>query len=441
MIIPFRLTPAEAAGCLEEWCRKNRSRREARHLRGKYAGLQGCYLPYELIRGPVSCRVQRMDTARAYTCAGYVDNVFVSCSSGLDNRLLDGMEPYELDELQPFDFAYAAGQHIRIKDISQKSLQARVSQEVSDDYAPVVRKTLESKAVTVNTDPSSMLRLPVLLPVYYIRVGDSEAAVNGQTGKVSVYAEKMSHYYFIPWWIKAILATLVIGGTAFGAFRLFGMAMAESLYITGMLAFLILIITLAAYSDTVHNRFQVESERKILTSSGGPLRRIGTRLVREPRELRKEVTPPVFFEKLEGTLQPVSLVFSSPLRRAEMVLLALIALFLPVIIALFLNGFDFARLELGGSAVWFCITVPTVPIILLKFGFIELYNHPWIYLLGEDGSKKRYRKKSKKSRSGFDWSVVLGVLHVIFIPPASLAVWFGIAAFAVMCYLTAFGFD
>jgi len=134
----------------------------------------------------------------------------------------------------------------------------------------------------------------------------------------------------------------------------------------------------------------------------------------------------------------VKLVFSSPLRRMKLMLFALIALFLPVIIALFLNGFDFSRLTLGGSAVWFCIMVPVVPIYLLKFGVIDFYNNPWIYLIREDGTKRRYRKKRERMPA----KELRGtVLRALFVPPISLAVWFGILCFCVMCYLTAFGFD
>ena len=32
------------------------------------------------------------------------------------------------------------------------------------------------------------------------------------------------------------------------------------------------------------------------------------------------------------------------------------------------------------------------------------------------------------------------VLRLLFVPPACFAVWFGIACFCTMCYLTAFGF-
>ena len=57
-----------------------------------------------------------------------------------------------------------------------------------------------------------------------------------------------------------------------------------------------------------------------------------------------------------------------------MILLSIVALFLPVIVALFLTGFDFQKINLGGSAVWFCIAVPVVPIYLLKFGIVELHD-------------------------------------------------------------------
>ena len=117
-------------------------------------------------------------------------------------------------------------------------------------------------------------------------------------------------------------------------------------------------------------------------------------------------------------------------------LLAILVIFLPVVIALLLNGFDFQRLDLGGSAVWFCIFVPVVPIYVLKFGVIELYERPLIYLLQEDGKKKRYHEPVDWKEVG---TTVLELLKYLFIPPACLAVWLAIASFCVICYLTAFG--
>ena len=119
-----------------------------------------------------------------------------------------------------------------------------------------------------------------------------------------------------------------------------------------------------------------------------------------------------------------------------MILLSIVALFLPVIIALFLTGFDFQKINLGGSAVWFCIAVPVVPIYLLKFGIVELHDRPWIYTVSEDGKKKRYRPKPNPDDVK---EFLIGFLRALIIPPISLAVWFGILSFCVMVYLTAGG--
>ena len=120
-----------------------------------------------------------------------------------------------------------------------------------------------------------------------------------------------------------------------------------------------------------------------------------------------------------------------------MIMMALAVLFLPVIIALFLNGFNFSRLNLGGSVVWFCIFGPVIPIYLLKFGRIELYDRPWIYIVSPDGKMTRYRKKDSYTYSRKE--IVQTILKILFIPPLCFAVWFGIACFCAMCYLTAFG--
>ena len=436
LVIPFRLTREEACKLLSDWCKKNRGRREGRNLLPKIEELKGFYLPYELIRGPVDCSVRRIDAGRIYHCSGYIDEEFINCSKQLDNLLLDGMEPYELDDMTEFDFAYVAGHHVKTRDINDKELQNRMESEIGKNYKPVVQKTLETQAIHVDTYAGNVMRMPVLLPVYYLRAGETLAAVNGQTGKVSVRAEKESHYYFLPWWLKAILSTLVLSAASFIVFNLFGAGFMNSLFYTGILAIFFMIVTLAAYSDTDHTDFSVKAGRRIFTSQGGPWRRIDGRLIQDKKPVRRPLTPPLFFEKLDGKTENVVLRFTSPLRILKMILLAIIVLFLPVIVALILNGFRFDKINLGGSAVWFCIFVPVVPIYLLKFGRIELYERPWIYIITEDGKKKRYHRKFDFKAAG---KLLLDGLLLLIIPPASLAIWFGIISFCVMVYLTGFG--
>ena len=435
-VVPFRITQKEACERLEEWCSKNRSKQEAKQLRGLIPELKGFYLPYEMVRGPVHMRTSRMDADSVYRCEGFMENAFVNCSKQLDNLLLDGMEPFDLDGLTEFEFGYVAGHHVKTPDINGKDLEQRICKEVEECYTPAVRKTLETKAVSIKASVESAITMPVLLPVYYVCKGNLMAAVNGQTGKVSVRALKETRYYFLPWWLKAILATLIMSAASFGALNFFGMDLAGSLLITAVLAFFFFVVVLCLYSDTTKNRFSVEAGREIYTSGESTFRREGGKLVQSDEILEKKIIPPVFFSRIDGEDRPVIMKFTTPARVIRMILLSLVALFLPVIIALFLTGFDFQKINLGGSAAWFCIAVPVVPIYLLKFGIVELHDRPWIYTVSKDGKMKRYRPKPEHIDVK---EAVLSFLKLLFIPPASLAVWFGIISFIVMVYLTAGG--
>ena len=435
-VIPFGITEKEAAEKLRDWCRMNRNKPEARKLLPLIPELKGFYLPYMLVRGPVHLTVSRMDSDRSYKCEGFMENAFVNCSEQLDNLLLDGMEPFNEKELREFDLAYVAGQRVKIPDIGPANLKWRIREEVAECYTPAVRKTLETKAVEISPSIDSVVELPVLLPVYYICRDDLMAAVNGQTGKVSVRALKESHYYFLPWWSKAIFTTLLLSGVSYGALCLFGMNAESRLLITGILGFFFAVVLLCLYSDTRKNSFSVESGRKIFTSGKETFHRERGKLVRSEEILERKTVPPVFFLPVDGKEQPVDLKFTSPVRVLRMILLTVTALFLPVILALILTGFNFSKINLGGSAVWFCIAVPVVPIYLWKFGIVELHDRPWIYTVSEDGKKRRYRKRW---RPRITRTTVHSVLRALFVPPLSLAVWFGILGFITIVYLTAGG--
>lgn len=95
--------------------------------------LKGFYLPYETVRGPVHCRVSCRRTAKVYGFDGFVNDEFVNGSKQLDNLLLDAMEPFDLDGLEAFDFAYVAGQHVKITDISDAEAERRMTEEVSEN--------------------------------------------------------------------------------------------------------------------------------------------------------------------------------------------------------------------------------------------------------------------------------------------------------------------
>lgn len=420
MIVPFAITPTEAQDILADWCNKNKWKKEARAIREKIQDLKGFYLPYELVRGPVSCSVFRIEGGSVYDCGGFIDEVFVNCSKKLDNQLLDAMEPYDLDELQEFDFSYIAGHQVKTGDISEDELIRRIDVEVGEDYKPVIQKTLETKAVGVNVSCNNVLRMPVLLPVYYLAFDGYMAAVNGQTGRVSVRACKESKYLILPWWIKAILATIAgTAGVALGMF-LFGAERDLILGASGCLALVLVFVFFAAYSQQREETYGLETYRKVFHSK---------------TELKKPVTKPVFFMNIAGKIQEVEIRFTSVLRVIRALAITFGVVFLPVILALIINGFNFSILNLGGSAVWFCIAVPLAPVFLIKYGRMDIYDNPWIYMIGENGQKKRYKPKRDKA----DMREYIDFIKEWFKPPLLWLTLFILFLFGTMVYLTAFG--
>ncbi len=435
-IVPFDITEDEAKDILAGWCNKNRHKKEARAIRKKLDDLKGFYLPYELVRGPVKCSVFRIDGGSVYDCEGFVDGVFVNCSDKLDNRLLDAMEPYNLDEMREFNFAYVAGHRVKTADISGDELIRRIDLEVGEDYKPVIRKILETKAVGVKADSDDVLRMPVLLPVYFLSFDGYMAAVNGQTGKVSVRAYKDSKYLILPWWLKAILATVAgTAGVALGMF-IFGAERDLILAATGCLALVLVFVFFTAYIQQKEESYGLEYYRKIFTSKGGAYIREGSRLVQSKEEMVKPVTKPVFYMNINGRKQEVELRFTSVLRVIRAFALMLGIVFLPVILALFINGFNFSLLNLGGSAVWFCISVPLAPVFMIKYGRMDIYDNPWIYLIGENGKKKHYRLKRdpKEVQNNIEF------IKEWFKPPLLWLTLVLLFLFGTMVYLTAFGF-
>ena len=411
LLIPFRITEDEAKKIAKEWCEANKNKEEAKHFSERISNIKGFYLPYELIRGCVRCsNVGRKDAYARFDCRGDVAQEFINRSKQLDNLLLDAMEPFELDDLKEFDFAYLAGQRVKVSDIDNYELEKRICDELEENYKKELKKTFKTDALDISVATESMLRMPVLLPVYYICDGNFMAVINGQTGKVSVRAEKDSYYYFLPWWLKAILSNIIICSIIYLVMVICGAKKDVALTALGCLAVIIGIVTLCLFEqDSKKKAFKELAGRKIFSSKNYPYRRKETgELFKDQTELKREMNAPVFFQNYLGEEKLVEYDFASIKRLFPMYLTGFVVLFLPVICALFLNGFDFQKLTLGGSAVWFCIFVPTVPIYLLKYAYVTLYNSPWIYIINEDGSKKRL------DSGGFSFSKLIKNITLLF---------------------------
>ena len=403
ILIPFQITEDQARANLLAWCRKHRGRSEARDIQKHLDGMKGFYLPYELVKGPVSCTVSRQES-KPFPCRGFWDGSFVNTSKQLDNLLLDGMEPYDLADVKEFDFSYLAGQRVKVRDTDEKETAARVSGEIASRYRPFAAKVMETRGVHVDADAGNMVALSAVLPAYYLRSGDTLAAVNGQTGKVAVREKRQRH--MAPWWIKPILSSIGFPALVYGIMRLFYAEQMACLLVAGVLAIFLLFVLFTAYHNAYGGMGREALPRRIFTSD----------------DTRKAVSPPTFYLPIEGRDRAVDLRFTTPLRLLLMVLVPCVVVFLPVILAFILNGFDYHGLTMGGAAVWLCLGVPLAPVFVLKFGRLELYEHPVIRYCTDDGRRKRHRapKKPWKAR----WRDIWDTVKVFVFSPLIFAILF-----------------
>lgn len=438
-IVPFGMTKEEAAAQIETWCDKNSSKPEAGHLRSKIRELKGYYLPYEMVEGPVHCTVRKRSETTGFEADGYLNGEFINCSNQFDNLLLDAAEPYDMEGLQSFDFSYVAGHRVKISDLDTGKVTNRIQSEAEANYRLRMEKIWGTRSIDMKVQAEPVIRIPVLLPVYYLKDGDLKAAVNGQTGKVSVQAEKQGTFFSIPWWISGILVLLSAVFLTFGAMYLTGSPMEECLGITAVLGFFYLVVFLCMLQDGGSTEFGFQHYRLIYNSGEQTFHREKGRLVLNKEVLTRRIKEPVFRQELDGEIREVSYTFRSFKRFVSMIFLGVLTIFLPVIIALFLNGFDFQRLNLLGSGIWFLITVPIVPIYLVRFGIQWIYENPLVYVFTEDGKRKRYRKPGKFSLKSIG-KIILGFLGALIVPPICFISWLVLGCVIATVYFTAFGF-
>ena len=393
VVIGFKITLDEARARLERWCEENaRCKPETDGIRKNIGKLAGYYLPYQLVRGGISCTAHRIDSSRDYVCRGFANGIAVNTSQQMKNELLDAMEPFDWTECAPFDFGYVAGQRVKLQDLQKNRLEGRVKREVEQGYRPMVEKVMQSKAVSMNADISSMLIMPALLPAYVLHSKACDVAINGQTGKVAVLSQRIGRS--MPWFVPPIIATAICGILAFAiAFLLAGTSdLANTASIAAGIAAVIAAIAFTAYS---RNR-GLEGEWNLLfTSNDAVIGRRGKTLVWSAGESRPDPDP-VFFERIGGLEEPVRIRFYPPARIAKWV--ALIALWntLPLLLGFLFAGFDTSGMWLGGIIVWLCISIPTTPAFIMKFFHMEVYDRPILYQVLPDGTTKRVKADGEK---------------------------------------------
>ncbi len=389
LVIAFVLTEDEAKEKLLEWAKKHPRTKEAEIINGSSANLQGYYMPYEIVKGPMKVNSNRAGISRGYMCRGFIENTAVNCVREMDYSIFDAVEPFDMSAAEPFEYGYIAGHRALISNISDNEIDRRVRRKVAVEYQPTIQKTLQDSDVRIRVESEQLLSASAMLPLYVMKKGRLSAVVNGQTGRVAVSLKGEEKKPFPFWAVEAAVYTVAVT---------------------------LLLCALVSFSWKYIAMFGAIFAALFFVQMGQDRAPIASRIIKRGKQTRayredgrlftkqskvnvEPCSPPVFFENIDGREVPVEYKFL-PLRRIVSLVVQSIALiFAPVIMAAAIaaataiaNGGSIARelagMELRGGVVWFIFTVTLGLITLTDATRREAYNRPFVYERLKNGEYK-----------------------------------------------------
>lgn len=378
VIIPFKITQKEAEEKLRAWLVANKNNPAAKAIEKNMHRFSGCYLPYHIVKGAFDGYMSLSTQSGVpyhYPFKAYLSHTAVNASKDWNNLFLDGIEPFDFNETREFDFRYLNGQKAKIQNIEPKSLALRIEEETKSELYENLSKKVNTKEVSVGLHDQDNESIGALMPVYLVHCKNGiDAAVNGQTGQVSIATGKQKNLTRL-WWLLPVIATLVVGiaGGLFGGIEL---------GIMGAIVFGLVFFAIA------HNRHHDEIVNEIVT---------------EPKTKKDHNdTRTVFLADFGQGPVPAQLKFFTPWRIIKTVFIILAVIFLPVLIAApiqLLRGLPLSSIKIGYGAAWYCI--PGFFAILAAGGLAKamMYGAPLYYEILPNGKTKRRKTVSQKRPS------------------------------------------
>lgn len=394
LIIPFFITPEEARKRLLDWGHSHEDTPEGRSVVSSMNRFHGCYMPYQIVRGPVRGMVTREGNNRKYQCAGYLKGTAVSTSSQLDNLVLNEMEPFDWSAARPFGYGYIAGQNVKLSDISDAQTDTRIREEIAGDFLPEVEKVMQSTGVKVETETGDMYAVSALLPVYFIKSGKLTAVMNGQTGRIAVSKERKKET--TPWIWEPLLYT-IIATLAAGIFFRFELV---PLFLSGFVLASLFFAIMGEGRNSLVRRITLRTQAAKARRENGELK------IDEEKDILKNPydNTPVFYEKnREGTLIPVKIRFYTPGRWLSILKNTFLMVFLPGILAAFIRWVEMNPGEVFGDgyhpqngAAWYVLTGLLAILYLAKGVRRDVYDHPILYEIRQDGRTRRMGRRADR---------------------------------------------
>ena len=243
-VIPFAMDKKKATGIFLDWIKKKKYIPDDFFSKDQIEKFSGVYFPYLMYSCKVDGKIQAEgEKLRSWTTgnirytehkkyrmerAGELDvkNVTRNALKKNNSALVEGVLPFDMEKLQPFDMGYLSGFQAEKRDMEKESLTPDVEHEVKQYTVDQLKADVAGQYSAVRVDQSeTSIRdakwhyalLPVWILTYRDKARKDELyyfAMNGQTGKICgklpVAKGKLVKLFleiFVP-----VAALLMIGG-------------------------------------------------------------------------------------------------------------------------------------------------------------------------------------------------------------------------------------
>lgn len=210
-VIPFQYGREAAINGFFEWCKAGRFTPVQFVKKENVEKITGLYVPFwlfdteaEMNLSAEGKKVSSSTTGRStYTTTSYFkiirsrhvdwNNIPLDGATRIDDKLMEIVEPFEYEDLKPFDMKYLAGFFADKYDLSAEKLMERLTKRLSSYVDRIFKESTKSyNSVSKVYDTTRYLEPTfhyALMPVwilYYKYLGKTYTfAMNGQTGKIA----------------------------------------------------------------------------------------------------------------------------------------------------------------------------------------------------------------------------------------------------------------
>lgn len=211
-VVPFHIEKKRAQEIFTQWMARKKFVPKEFYSPKQIETMTGVYFPYWLFSCTINGELEGQGTyLRSWTTGNQrytetkiydirragsviVDNVARNALKKANRRLVDGVQPFEMTQAEPFSMGYLSGFMAENRDMEKQAFEIAVSQEVKDYALGVLRSHASGYSnVKVSRQQADIEKGRweyALLPVWTLTYNDKAHrriyyfAINGQTGKV-----------------------------------------------------------------------------------------------------------------------------------------------------------------------------------------------------------------------------------------------------------------